>query len=180
MLWACEAGVPLGAAEAFLHSVRAERKVAAGGGTAEVDLGWSLRTMHALPASLLHVLKHAIAGVTRPWVYVGMLFTSFCWHNEDNFLCSINYHHGGAPKLWYGAPGPAADAFESAMRQLSPALFARSVRLLHQIVTAAPPGLLRPLGGMPLYRVVQRPGDCVVTFPRAYHAGFNLGVRPPL
>ncbi len=67
-----------------------------------------------------------------PWLYVGMMFSAFCWHNEDHYfyrfsfivgpfilysniigcLDSINYNHTGAPKQWYGVPGLAADAFE--------------------------------------------------------------------
>lgn len=30
--------------------------------------------------------------------------------------------------------------------------------------------------GVPVYRIIQRPGSFVVTFPRAYHGGFNYGV----
>ena len=28
----------------------------------------------------------SVSQVSAPWVYVGMLFASFCWHNEDNYL----------------------------------------------------------------------------------------------
>ena len=51
-------------------------------------------------------------AVVVPWLYVGMLFSSFCWHVEDHFAHSINYMHWGAPKTWYGVPGTQADAFE--------------------------------------------------------------------
>ena len=53
-----------------------------------------------------------ISGVNVPWLYVGMLFSTFCWHNEDNYLYSINYSHHGAVKQWYGVPGSQSEALE--------------------------------------------------------------------
>ena len=52
------------------------------------------------PASVLRLLDADIPGVTSPMLYIGMLFATFCWHVEDNYLYSINYQHLGASKTW--------------------------------------------------------------------------------
>ena len=62
-----------------------------------VDSPWNLNQMPLQNGSLLKYISPdgEISGVSAPWVYVGMLFSSFCWHNEDNYLYSINYMHWG-------------------------------------------------------------------------------------
>lgn len=41
-------------------------------------------------------------------------------------------------------------------------------------VTQLSPSILRS-EGVPVYRCVQNAGEFILTFPRAYHAGFNCG-----
>jgi histone demethylase JARID1 len=117
-----------------------------------------------------------ISGMMVPWLYVGMLFASFCWHVEDHFAHSINFMHAGAPKTWYGVPGHAAGAFEAAMVQAVPELLASEAGLLYKMTTMLPPRTLAE-AGVPVCRLVQRAGSFVITWPRAYHAGFSHGLN---
>ena len=80
----------------------------------------------------------------------------------------------GEPKTWYGVPGPAAPEFEKSMRDAAPELFEAQPDLLHQLVTIVNPNDLISCG-VPVVRTNQYAGEFVVTFPRAYHAGFNHG-----
>ena len=63
---------------------------------------WNVNNIANSPGTALSKMKVGINGINVPWLYFGSLFTTFCWHNEDNYLYSINYHHKGAPKMWYG------------------------------------------------------------------------------
>ena len=66
--------------------------------------GWNLNNIARWPGSVLRYYEEPVSGVTSPWLYLGMLFSTFPWHNEDNYFYSINYHHADAPKQWYGTP----------------------------------------------------------------------------
>lgn len=46
--------------------------------------------------------------------------------------------------------------------------------LLVMQVTQLSPSILKS-EGVPVYRCIQNPGEFVLTFPRAYHSGFNCG-----
>ena len=80
----------------------------------------------------------------------------------------------GEPKTWYGVPGGSAEDFERVMKEAAPELFEAQPDLLHQLVTIISPNALTAKG-VPVVRTNQYAGEFVVTFPRAYHAGFNHG-----
>ncbi|EFX69009.1 hypothetical protein DAPPUDRAFT_301194 [Daphnia pulex] len=136
--------------------------------------GWNLNNLPNVDGSVLGYINADISGMKVPWMYVGMCFSAFCWHNEDHWSYSINYLHWGEHKTWYGVPGDGAVEFEEAMKSAAPELFKSQPDLLHQLVTIMNPNILMD-AGVPIYRIDQAAGEFIVTFPRAYHAGFNQG-----
>ncbi|XP_029012780.1 lysine-specific demethylase 5C isoform X2 [Betta splendens] len=136
--------------------------------------GWNLNVMPVLEQSLLCHINGDISGMKVPWLYVGMVFSTFCWHIEDHWSYSINYLHWGEPKTWYGVPSVAAERLEEVMNKLTPELFEFQPDLLHQLVTIMNPNILMA-HGVPVVRTNQCAGEFVITFPRAYHSGFNQG-----
>ncbi|XP_010906776.1 lysine-specific demethylase JMJ18 isoform X2 [Elaeis guineensis] len=136
--------------------------------------GWNLNNFPRLSGSVLSFESGDISGVLVPWIYIGMCFSSFCWHVEDHHLYSLNYMHWGEPKIWYGVPGSDAVKLEDAMRKNLPELFEEQPDLLHELVTQLSPSVLKS-EGVPVYRAIQNPGEFILTFPRAYHSGFNCG-----
>lgn len=139
-----------------------------------IKSGWNLNNLPRLQGSVLAFESGDISGVLIPWLYVGMCFSTFCWHVEDHHLYSLNYMHWGAPKMWYGVPGKDALKLEAAMKKHLPNLFEEQPDLLHNLVTQFSPSILKS-EGVPVFRCIQHSGEFVLTFPRAYHAGFNCG-----
>ncbi|CAH8382808.1 unnamed protein product [Eruca vesicaria subsp. sativa] len=142
---------------------------------------WNLNKVSRLPKSTLRLLETSIPGVTEPMLYIGMLFSMFAWHVEDHYLYSINYQHCGASKTWYGVPGSAALKFEKVVSEcvysdeiLSTNGEDGAFDVLLGKTTIFPPKILLD-HDVPVYKAVQKPGEFVVTFPRAYHAGFSHG-----
>jgi histone demethylase JARID1 len=135
---------------------------------------WNLNILPLHPDSLFRHIKSDISGMTVPWLYVGMVFSTFCWHNEDHYAYSANYQHFGSTKTWYGIPAEDAEKFENAMREAVPELFETQPDLLFQLVTLLTPEQLKK-AGVRVYALDQRAGQFVITFPQAYHAGFNHG-----
>mmetsp|Transcript_2339 Transcript_2339/g.7105 ORF Transcript_2339/g.7105 Transcript_2339/m.7105 type:complete len:460 (+) Transcript_2339:156-1535(+) len=127
--------------------------------------------------SLLGMIRSSgdpdICGVNLPMLYVGHAFSMFGWHIEDNALYSLNYMHKGSAKTWYGVPGHEAQKLEKLAKSLFEQKDDLSCRLYQKLSMISPNLLLD--AGIPVYELVQRPGEFVITMPRSYHSGFSHG-----
>ena len=143
----------------------------------QAPVRWDLRVLPIHADSLLDCVYsrgEIISGVSRPWIYAGSPLSTFCWHAEDHYLYSLNYLHQGMPKIWYGVPGAYLDKLEAVMKAELPLLYKETRDLHHHLVTFLDPSIFIK-NGIPVHRVEQHVGEMVVTFPKAYHAGFNSG-----
>ncbi|KAF8576317.1 hypothetical protein K439DRAFT_676101 [Ramaria rubella] len=129
-----------------------------------------------LPSVLTRLLgsDSKISGVNTPYLYFGMWRATFAWHVEDMDLFSINYIHFGSPKHWYAVPQGRAQALETTMKGYFPTDNTTCPQFLRHKSFLASPTLLSQSSVRPNV-LVQHAGEFVVTFPRGYHAGFNLG-----
>ncbi|KYK62634.1 histone lysine demethylase JMJC1/KDM5D/JARID1D [Toxoplasma gondii TgCatPRC2] len=133
---------------------------------------WNLTRLAREDGSLLAAYHRDVAGVTSPWLYVGMVFSTFCWHTEDNFFAACNYHHWGAPKVWYLVPPSRAPSVE---RLLQSYLSEKDPEyVLHSLTVQLPPALFVE-NRIPIYRTEQRTNEFLLLWPRTFHAGFNAG-----
>lgn len=138
---------------------------------------WNLQVIARSRGSLTRFMPDDVQGVTSPMVYIGMLFSWFAWHVEDHELHSMNFLHMGSPKTWYAVPQDHAATLEDIVRVKG---YGESVdRLAAFTMLGEKTTLLSPevlvASSIPCCRLVQHPGEFVVTFPRAYHVGFSHG-----
>eukprot|EP00947_MAST-08B_sp_MAST-8B-sp1_P006325 g6325.t1 len=124
--------------------------------------------------SVLSVLGKDLPGVTRAMLYFGTWRSMFGWHKEDMDLFSVNYLHCGEPKLWYAIPVAQTPRFESFANSLWSDLHLECPEFLRHKTSFISPKVLAA-NAIPFGRAVQYPGEFMVTLPKAYHAGFNLG-----
>ncbi|KAI0366449.1 hypothetical protein BV20DRAFT_971775 [Pilatotrama ljubarskyi] len=135
---------------------------------------WNVAHLPSALSRLLPASNKGLPGVNTPYLYFGMWRATFAWHVEDMDLFSINYIHFGAPKFWYAMPQARANALEQTMKSLFPGAGKNCSQFLRHKSYLASPTLLSKSSCKPNY-LVQQAGEFVITFPRGYHAGFNLG-----
>lgn len=147
--------------------------------------GWSPNTLTA-DNDLLRALMPSqsfeagqIPGVTTPNCYVGLPGTMFMMHAEDQNLASCSLLVAGHPKVWFVVPPAYYPRLVEAIRHEF-----RAERLIRECPQAIMhkrfllhPDRVRKVYGIPVSRIVQRPGDLMITAPGAFHWGYNAGIN---
>ncbi|CAH8663281.1 unnamed protein product [Dicrocoelium dendriticum] len=137
---------------------------------------WNVAELDSILSYVLKSENVRIPGVNTPYLYYGMWRATFPWHVEDVELYSINYVHFGAPKHWYVIPPAFARKFEAFVFEYFRSDFITCPCFLRHKCVLISPSVLAS-AGIPTRKIVQRCGEFIITFPYAYHAGFNMGLN---
>ncbi|KXN89538.1 DNA damage-responsive transcriptional repressor RPH1 [Leucoagaricus sp. SymC.cos] len=137
---------------------------------------WNVAHLPSTLSRLLPASDKGLPGVNTPYLYFGMWRATFAWHVEDMDLFSINYIHFGAPKFWYAIPQGRSCALEQTMRSYFPQETSACPQFLRHKSFLASPSHLANNSCRPNF-LVQHAGEFVITYPRGYHAGLNLGLN---
>jgi jumonji domain-containing protein 2 len=122
-------------------------------------------------------------GVTSSYSYFGMHGTCFPMHTEDMDLGSVSFLHWGKSKVWIIVAEDCATKLENAINET-----------LKNLKSATDPSIkIDPCNNIMRHKdylvtpefleqfdisytlLFQQPGEFIITFPRGYHEGFNLG-----
>lgn len=119
-----------------------------------------------------------------PYLYFGLWKATFPFHVEDLDLYSIkylsldlihdSYIHFGAPKQWYVIPPESADKFERYASNLYSKEAIRCPEFLRHKSCIISPSLLKK-NSIPVRKIVHQQGEFMITYPKGYHQGYNLG-----
>ncbi|XP_026168888.1 lysine-specific demethylase 4A isoform X2 [Mastacembelus armatus] len=135
---------------------------------------WNICRLGTILDTVEHDSGITIEGVNTPYLYFGMWKTTFAWHTEDMDLYSINYLHFGEPKSWYCVPPEHGKRLERLAKGFFPGSAQNCEAFLRHKMTLISPSILKKYG-IPFEKITQEAGEFMVTFPYAYHAGFNHG-----
>ncbi|KAE9408688.1 JmjC-domain-containing protein [Gymnopus androsaceus JB14] len=130
---------------------------------------WNVAHLESELTRLLPSSDQGLPGVNTPYLYWGMWRATFAWHLSTIF-------HFGAPKFWYAVPQGRAGALEQTMRSQFLNIRSQCPQFLRHKSFLASPTLLAKSSCKP-NTMVQHAGEFIITYPRGYHAGFNLGLN---
>eukprot|EP00357_Protocruzia_adherens_P012089 CAMPEP_0115029436 /NCGR_PEP_ID=MMETSP0216-20121206/36998_1 /TAXON_ID=223996 /ORGANISM="Protocruzia adherens, Strain Boccale" /LENGTH=449 /DNA_ID=CAMNT_0002406017 /DNA_START=67 /DNA_END=1416 /DNA_ORIENTATION=- len=127
-----------------------------------------------LDSVLTRGLAQKLPGINTPYLYFGSWKSLFAWHREDLDLYALNYLHSGMPKHWYIIPADESEKLEKFVARYYEDEFKQCKQFMRHKTTLVHPNTLKK-HGITVHKVVQRQNEFVITFPAAYHAGFNFG-----
>jgi jumonji domain-containing protein 2 len=133
---------------------------------------WNMNDLRTFLVPVLEAIHINIPGASTPYLYYGMWKAMFAMHTEDMDLLSINYLHKGYPKFWYSIPPAQADKLER--YAAGHFVTEKCKQFLRHKGSLLSPTILKG-NSITAHRGIQREGEFMITWPKAFHFGFNLG-----
>lgn len=129
-------------------------------------------------------ILHFFQGVTDSYCYLGQYGTFFPMHCEDMDLLAINFLHWGQAKVWYIVAEPYSSMLDIKIKKIirecatnsKDKKSAKCDNLLRHKDFIFTPEFLS-IHKIQHTVIEQNAGEFVLTLPRSYHQGFNLGVN---
>lgn len=134
---------------------------------------WNFNALPFQEKSFFRFVDTPVLSLVQPWLHVGMLFSSQCWHYSDLFSYVFSYHHFGGTRTWYTVPEEDFDRFRELLASIASPNDHNPAFLFEFNKMVTPESL--KAHGIKCYAVDQRPGQIVVNFPKTYTSHFNHG-----
>ncbi|XP_064076478.1 protein Jumonji [Vanessa tameamea] len=134
---------------------------------------WNLKMLSQNKGNVLRSLG-PVLGVTVPTLHVGMIYSTSCWHRDPHGLPWMEYMHTGPQKIWYGIPDTESTRFRRAVESLCPTACQNKSIWLPSDIAMIPPTLLLERN-VSMSRIVQKPGEYIIVFPKAYSCSICTG-----
>lgn len=139
-------------------------------------LEWNLNNLDCILKNVAEQDQQYYEGIHSSYSYFGMWRTTFGWHTEDEDLYSINFQHWGKPKFWYSIPLDEGWKLEEKFKiEFNEDWKNCNAAIRHKYFLPSIETLEK--WNITVNRIVQNPGEFIVTFPHGYHAGFNSGLN---
>jgi jumonji domain-containing protein 2 len=135
---------------------------------------WNISKLGTILDDIQTEYNLKIEGVNTAYLYFGTWKASFAWHTEDMDLYSINYLHFGAPKSWYVIPPEHGQRLERLAQGFYSSIAKDCNAFLRHKMSIISPRILKK-NSIPFSKVTQEAGEFIITFPYAYHSGYNHG-----
>ncbi|KAI5812415.1 JmjC domain, hydroxylase-domain-containing protein [Pyronema omphalodes] len=129
-----------------------------------------------LPGNEMDLALPRVQGIHTPYLYLGNPYTMFALHQEDYCALSLNYHHAGAPKVWRITSPLDFALVEDLVKhtcETPPEVKACSQHVRHESLFVSRGAF--QMHGVRSILVRQQQGEMVITWPLAYHQGWNEG-----
>ncbi|XP_071494549.1 uncharacterized protein [Diadema antillarum] len=123
---------------------------------------WNCKNVGKNRANVLHLLPGRLR-VNVPELKLSMLYGTEGWLVDGQGLAQLEFLHTGSAKIWYGVPASHCNNLQHVLQSDEPRPGANEPHCLYKqnLHCMVPPSVLAA-NGIPVYRLLQQPGEFII------------------